>query len=63
MTVAKPRGMIAVDDLWNLVQDKKNNRSEMAQQFKVELEMIRIVVVLAIEYDTNDSFLTEMFCF
>ena len=63
MTVAKPRGMIAVDDLWNLVQDKKNNRSEMAQQFKVELEMIRIVVVLAIEYDTIDSFLTEMFCF
>ena len=62
MTVAKPRGMIAVDDLWNLVQDKKNNRSEMAQQFKVELEMIRMLVVLAIEYDTVDSFLTEMFC-
>jgi len=51
-----------VDDLWNLVQDKKNNRSEMAQQFKVELEMIRMLVVLAIEYDTVDSFLTEMFC-
>ena len=63
MTVAKPRGMIAVDDLWNLVQDKKNNRSEMAQQFKVELEMIRMLVFLAIEYDTVDSSLTEMFCF
>jgi len=52
-----------VDDLWNLVQDKKNNRSEMAQQFKVELEMIRMLVFLAIEYDTVDSSLTEMFCF